>query len=527
MVANDYSGAVYVNLANQARAWENAPLNQFGYPTSLPNGNAFSYFIINDQARADALPKGDYVLLWDGQGTFSVSGGGYTETSNTASGGRAIVNYQGGSLTISMTSLVRPHTSIKLLMPGTEATHQTQPFHEKFLKRLKWATSIRCMDWLGTNANPCKTWDDRMTLQHFSQSLEKQRNDGGNTSNANMGTSVEYTAMLANELHRNGNLKSLWLNVPAAADDNYITQMATYFRNNNNLDSTLKLIIEHSNEPWNYASAFKQGFDFDAIGRSVAGAGLEEWRYRLIGYGHRAPEVMKIWRDVWGSQASRLTCVANLQVNNAGVNDIMMKYQHPTLGVSGSNFDAFATAPYFDGDGLNDPSTPAKMQSILNRSRADTLALMEADAIRSATTKVDNDLAWIASNFPNKKLLIYECQQHVIPNVWPDTTDEFGNAVGSFAQSARGKATAKFLEINNSVEMKAIIKNYLTTISQRLPGSDICFFTFDGPGPNAQLKSNEFGFWKSNFLGDPITSLHCGKLAACIEVQGLNPANYN
>jgi hypothetical protein len=538
MAALDYTALTYNDLMRQARGWgafgASAPLNQFGYPTSLPNGAVSNLVSINDHGRSSHLPTGQYVLLWDGEGSFSASGsqvGNYQVTSSTASGGRATFNYAGGGdITLTMTTLVRPHASVKLLVPGTESTYQTQPFFEPFLRRLKWCKVIRCMDWLATNANPSVQWSDRLTLNHASQAMEKQRNDGGSIANVQIGTCVELTAQLANILYTDGDLEYIWLNVPAAANDNYVLQMATYFRDN--LNSNLKVILEYTNEPWNYAGAFRQGFDLDTIGRSVAPAGLEEWRYRLIGHGHRAPEVMKIWRDTWGAQASRLTCVGNLQVNNSGVNEISMNYMHPTLGRSGNAFDAFATAPYFDGQGLNDIRTNdaldfAKMRAILNRSDTDTLALMRADAERSSSEKIDTDLAWISTNFPGKKLFIYECQQHVIPDIWPDNFDKNGNAVGTFAASARGEAVAYFLRINQSAEIGDIIHDYLTAINQKLQGNPTCFFTYTGPDITAQLSAHQFGFWGSNQLGAAITAGGAVKINAAIRAIGKNPNDYD
>lgn len=532
MAWNDYGTVYTVDLMRQSRGWgafgTSAPLDQFGYPTSLPNGPVSNLVSLNDHGREAYLPKGDYVFLWDGEGTFSINGGA------TLTGGRGVVNIQSANITAVMQSMNtgNPPRNIRLLMPGTEATYQTQPFFDLFLKRLRWCKVFRFMDWFGTNANALVSWNERLTLNHATQSLEKQRNDGGNVSNAAKGTCVELTAQLCNQLYNNGQgkLKTAWLCIPARADNDFVTQMATYFRDT--LDDGLQIVLEYTNEPWNFAGAFKQGFDLDAIGRSVA-TGLPDWQYRLVGYAHRAPEVFKIWKDVWGNQASRVRTVANLQVNNPGVNEIITKYNHPTLGRSGDNFNCFATAPYFDGQGLNDVLTNGqpdyqKMRNVLNLTTEQVLSLMRTDAERSSSTKIINELTWIAENFPGKQLLIYECQQHITPDLWDESRDEFGNTVGNFESSARGKATAKFKAINEDPEMQTIMLNYYNELKTRLSGNEICGFTYNGPEFAGPLRANSFGFWGHfNGLGRSIDHQSNIKGKAAILASNENPQDYN
>jgi hypothetical protein len=82
-----------------------------------------------------------------------------------------------------------------------------------------------------TNNTPATDWQDRTRTTRFSYT-----NDTG--------MPYETIAKLANTLN-----KDLWINIPYHATEDYVRQMARFFRDN--VNPNLKIYVEYSNEVWN------------------------------------------------------------------------------------------------------------------------------------------------------------------------------------------------------------------------------------------------------------------------------------
>src|SRR6185437_5446351 len=104
-------------------------------------------------------------------------------------------------------------------------------FRPDFISSLANFHVLRFMDWLNTNDSTLTSWDQRA-----------QVTDGG--WGGTDGVPLEVTIDLANAVGADP-----WVNVPAGADDNYITQMATLVHNM--LGPDQKVYVEYSNEVWN------------------------------------------------------------------------------------------------------------------------------------------------------------------------------------------------------------------------------------------------------------------------------------
>jgi hypothetical protein len=87
------------------------------------------------------------------------------------------------------------------------------------------------MDWMQTNDTSATNWQDRNLTTRFNYTNDK-------------GVPYESIIKLANTLK-----KDLWINVPYHASEDYIRQMARMFRDQ--LDPSLHLYVEYSNEVWN------------------------------------------------------------------------------------------------------------------------------------------------------------------------------------------------------------------------------------------------------------------------------------
>jgi hypothetical protein len=88
------------------------------------------------------------------------------------------------------------------------------------------------MDWGAINNSPVVSWSERAHIDDRSYGSSK-------------GVPFESMISLANKLNKN-----VWICVPHQADDDFVMQMATMFRDN--LQSGLTIYLEYSNEVWNW-----------------------------------------------------------------------------------------------------------------------------------------------------------------------------------------------------------------------------------------------------------------------------------
>src|SRR4030095_9936214 len=104
-------------------------------------------------------------------------------------------------------------TNLKVIRPGYDP-NTTQVFQNNYLEHLKQFSVLRFMDWTQTNNSTIVNWSDRTLPTDARQSNTK-------------GVAWEYVVQLANMLH-----KDVWVNVPAKASNDYVTQLANFLKNN-------------------------------------------------------------------------------------------------------------------------------------------------------------------------------------------------------------------------------------------------------------------------------------------------------
>ena len=262
-----------------------------GVLIGLPNSNG-----------GKGLPyrAGQYVLLYDGVGTFSFGlDASLVSASQGASGGRDVFNVasptkNGVWMCITKTDPKNYVRNIRVVKAEEEALlAQGEIFRPGFLQMLKNFSVIRAMQWLEIDSNPPPpgVWADRPQVA-----------DAGWGSAH--GVPLEVVISLCNTVSAD-----CWVNVPANADDNYITQMATLVHQQ--LQATQKVYVELSNEVWN--GGFPQ-YQY-AVSQGVA-----QWPGKASGYGAnrnwfgmRTAQMCDIWANVWGGDFSRVHCVLGAQ----------------------------------------------------------------------------------------------------------------------------------------------------------------------------------------------------------------------
>jgi hypothetical protein len=270
-----------------------------GYPTSIPQATSASsqtnirLIISSDNGNLKANEQ--YVFLYDGVGTFTLNGA--TTNSNTAGRLLFTVPNTSGNIWIDVTASQSGNymRNFRLLKASEETVNlSTNTFNPTFISRLSPFKAIRFMDWGSINNSPVVNWADRITA-------------AGRTYAGEKGVPFEMMIALANQTQ-----KDIWVCVPHQASNDFITQMATLFKDN--LNPNLKIYLEYSNEVWNWQ--FQQAH----YNNNNRPSNLNYGR----AYSEKCKNVFQIWTTVFAGQTNRFKRVLGLQGGNNGLNQDIM-----------------------------------------------------------------------------------------------------------------------------------------------------------------------------------------------------------
>lgn len=298
--------------------------------------------------------QGMYTLIFNGMAHLEVPGGyarftqrAYDPRTNTTTVKMVVPNQdrQNFSLIFSNTrrSIDSPIdsgiTNVQLYRPTAVGSARSfgpgslfLPAYEQALGRF---VALRFM--AGTNWNNSVTWTDRTRPDYSTQRYTRPGESGWETN----GMAWEYRVLLCNETG-----KDLYINVPALADDDYVTKLAQLIRYGSDgnepytrpqtnpvyppLNSNLDVYIEYSNEVWNYGfSAWRQNFDAaqkavqggTEAGRMLTYDGATDqnvlWNRR---FALRSVQISNLFRQVFGDAAmgTRIRMLLEWQYANYG-----------------------------------------------------------------------------------------------------------------------------------------------------------------------------------------------------------------
>ena len=185
----------------------------------------------------------------------------------------------------------------------------------------------------------------------------------------NAGVPIEVMVKLANETHNN-----MWINIPAEADDNYVRNELQYIKDN--LDPSLKVSVEYSNEVWNFAfpqSHYALEMGDKLWGKDLNGDGVidssnnspehvsDGW---LQYYGYRSAQIAAISKSVFTDTPGRINNVLATQTYNPGIDSsIITGVTKANVGAVSTLFNQLAVTTYFGG-GLNG-TTAADQATVL------------------------------------------------------------------------------------------------------------------------------------------------------------------
>ncbi|XP_033727237.1 uncharacterized protein LOC117316649 [Pecten maximus] len=315
-------------LAHQWNTHEEAKVHfdDDGYPTQLEDTMILVTLILR---QGHWSPAGNYTILYDGEGELGL---GLVHFTRIYEGkGRMMVNMDPGSggieLKIMRTNQQNHIRNIRVILPGFEDRHAHFPYNPLFLETITRYSELRYMDFMHTNAHQPEptTWATR-------------RKQTFHTQTGSYGAALEYMILLSNMIGA-----SPWFNIPHAADDDYIRELATFVKTS--LRPDLKVYLEYSNEVWN--GIFRQKVYSVEKGTQL---GLDSQGYRagMKYYNKRSSEVMGIFQSAFGIDSEdRLVPIWAWQT---GYQDY---YQQALddLGNRTRDFKALAITGYFSCDG--------------------------------------------------------------------------------------------------------------------------------------------------------------------------------
>jgi hypothetical protein len=342
--------------------------DDLGWPTSLrlEDGRRPDKLItvILGAEITDAFPAGIYRVLYEGAGTLEFQG---AEVVDRPAPGEIRIRYDGTQTLFLAIGETDPGGTgdylrdIRILRPDAEAGAR---FNATYLEYLRPFTVIRPLHMLGDQAayGPAMDWSQRKPANY---------SHWGGALGAPYGVVVD----LANQSD-----SDLWLNVPIAASDAYVRELAKLMLEH--MDPRHLLYLELGNELWNWSAPYARGRAYALEQAKAAwpnvlgsirpysdGDPVNESMMVYSWQGMRTVQIASIFKEVWGEQAGRVFAVLAGQIGASAPNWRPSHYLLETpvyVGEDGGtpagrSVDAFAVAPYVHepAEGAFSRDTPA------------------------------------------------------------------------------------------------------------------------------------------------------------------------
>lgn len=310
-------------------------------------------------------PAGTYSVTWEGTNvalSFQLSGGASWKQAGPNSGTLTLPAEcvlaptqwgpqptESGFLIVSNSDLAAPLDHLHIWEPGygPGSPHAGQEYDDRYLSLLKPFAGYRAMNDLSTSNNPPTGWAQRVIPDQWDQ------------------TSFGVNHELVIELAIEARFKRLWVCVPFGADPDYVKQMADLYHAK--LPPGIQLIVEYSNENWNWGFPFRGTLYATEQANQAAynGFGLAQtndpnWLDARVA-AEQARAVALAFKARYADRPDDLKCVFcgqatwNLWIDS-GLGWLTAKY-------GGHPFDSLGIAPYY-GYGLNAPTLDAAYSTL-------------------------------------------------------------------------------------------------------------------------------------------------------------------
>ncbi len=457
---------VFTDAFKQSRAWVvhepipgaawnsgvEIPVDENGYPTVIPYDNGIDPPQI---ARAILFtdsnghnPSGMHRLIVSGSGQVSVR----QDTSNAittyttpvdvlvpvdASHGRVLIE-------IEESLQSDPINDIKFILPDYVDTYENQQFTTEILDFIDDFQTIRFMDWSETNFSENEIWSERTQKDNASQATEK-------------GVAWEHVIDLCNTAQKNA-----WINIPHRANDDYITELATLFRDN--LNPNLKIYLEYSNEVWN--TNFTQTHEVGVFAQNLGYTGQLLERSRKY-TAKRSADIFHTFETVFQGGERLVKVIPGWAGSAFHNNQLLTFFNDPLYNPNMVTADALAIAPYF-GNGIGN--------TIGNNGQIDTITVSEIldlleDELTTAYNRMDQNKD--ITDAYNLDLIAYEAGQHLV-------------AQGAYQQN--NTLTAKLTQANRDDRIEDMYCKYANYWYETTQGGLLSFFSSHQP-------YGRFGSW--------------------------------
>ena len=222
---------------------------------------------------------------------------------------------------------------------------EANPFDPAYLEEIAHFRVLRFMDLLPTNNNWIVDWADRRQPDDPDQ--DDEPNYRPELEVIRRGMAIEWMIKLCNV-----NRSDLWINVPHAASDDYIAQLAALVERY--LDPELDVYVEYSNEVFagfgaeRFATARGRelGFDRGDFQRYDWFGDAEYARFRY--YVHRSVYIFDAFTAAFGDDHARVQKVLSGWNGQPGMTRVHLEaLGDPAVNPSGTLPDHYAVAPYF------------------------------------------------------------------------------------------------------------------------------------------------------------------------------------
>jgi hypothetical protein len=364
---------MFVDVMKQARQFTSvARYTPGNYVPATTDANGwatedFETIVLSGALGAAKVDNGTYHLSFTGKADLStpaspatITNVAYNAATNTTTADVTVNADNNSSLWYLILKFQNTNGAIKnvkLIRPGY-APNTTQTFTNEFLKQIAPFASLRLMDFAQTNNSTIVNWADRAHATDATQATSK-------------GAAWEYAIQLANQTH-----KDIWVNIPEGATDDYVRQFATLLKNN--LDPSLHVYVEYSNEVWNGIFAQTRANNAAAVaevqagmtsghpsnlqlsgetGKNADGTWQSAWLWGDRRIARRIKEISDDFRSVWGDAAIGTTVrpVLASQSANPDLLKAQLDFLERTYGPPRQYLYAVAGAPYFSlqGDAAN------------------------------------------------------------------------------------------------------------------------------------------------------------------------------
>jgi hypothetical protein len=386
---------VFVDHARVHRPWTDVggkpiAVDERGWP--LADGRVVMFDIrpvpawappIDDPDKFQPDWSGSWLLEFRGQADVSVAEGHGVrinelrydrETNRTR--GELVVEKEAGLLVLAFERTRRSLeagvgsgiTGLRFLRPGY-GYETNEVFTREFLRSLRPFKVLRYMDWLDTNHQPgfygdaghhALDWSGRRRADDATQVAFGEK----------YGVAWEHVIALANETKTD-----IWINIPVAATDEYITQLARFLKQGLNPESAI--YIEHSNEVWNFGFPqyiYNKLAAIDEVkrgGSALADDGSndeEVWARRR--HADRLVAATRIFGAAFGAERSKRVrgVYASWLINPEAYYADVMKWVERVHGPPSRYFAAVASAAYFNIEGAPRDATPEQLLDAMRES---------------------------------------------------------------------------------------------------------------------------------------------------------------